>query len=146
MPERVLLAIEDSDADFFVIQLAVKESSYSVKLLRAEDGEQGLLFLRQEGKYSNAPRPDLVLLNWRLPRRDGGEVLSEIMATEHLRSIPVVVFTSSELERRKALALGAQDYITKPSSLDGIIGAVQSICSRLENDHTDAKRQGSTSG
>ena len=146
MTERVLLAIEDSDADFFVIQLAVEESPYSVKLLRAEDGEQGLSFLRQEGKYRNAPRPDLVLLNWHLPRRDGGEVLSEILATEHLRSIPVVVFTSSELERNKALALGAEDYITKPSSLDGIIGAVQSICSRLEDLGADATRQGSASG
>jgi two-component system response regulator len=142
----VLLAIEDNDADFFVIQLAVKESPYAVKLLRPENGEQGLSFLRQEGKYCNAPRPDLVLLNWHLPRKDGGEVLSEILAIEHLRSIPVIVFTSSELERRKAMALGAQDYITKPSSLDGVIGAVHSICSRLESGSADGNRKSSASG
>ncbi len=131
MREPLLLAIEDSDTDFFVIELAVKEAPGPVKIIRAADGEQGLSYLRRQGEFQDAPRPDLVLLNWDLPKKNGGVVLSEMKAEEDLRSIPVVVFTSSERERKKALELGARDFVTKPSTLDGVIRAVHSICSRL---------------
>jgi CheY-like chemotaxis protein len=78
-------------------------------------------------------RPDLVLLNVNLPRKDGFEVLSEIQASDTLRSIPVIVFTSSALtkEKRKALALGAHDFITKPGSLAGLIDTLRSVCSQF---------------
>ena len=127
----MLLVVEDSDADFLIVELAVKESSVSVDLRRVTDGAQALRFLRQLDEYQNEPQPDLVLLNWNLPKRTGYEVLVEMRTAESLRSIPVVVFTSSARERDTALALGARDFVVKPSTLEGVIRAVQTICSHL---------------
>jgi len=135
MAARVILSIEDSDTEFYLVEIAVKKANVPIRLYRASDGEQGLAFLLKAGPYHEAPRPDLILLNLNLPRKNGFEVLADLQAIESLRSIPVVVFTSSSysMEKDKALALGAQDYVTKPSTLDGLIDVVSRICSRISS-------------
>lgn len=133
MGERVLLYVEDEDAAVFLLETALKEAGIPVQLYRVSDGEQALAFLRCAGAYEKAPKPDLVLLDLNLPRKNGLEVLSEMQKDESLRDQSVIVFTSSALvaDRRKSLALGAQEYITKPSSFDGFVEAVKTACSRL---------------
>lgn len=125
--------VEDEDAAVFLLETALKEAGIPVQLYRVSDGEQALAFLRCAGAYEKAPKPDLVLLDLNLPRKNGLEVLSEMQKDESLRDQSVIVFTSSALvaDRRKSLALGAQEYITKPSSFDGFVEAVKTACSRL---------------
>jgi CheY-like chemotaxis protein len=131
MDERVLLYVEDEDAAVFLLETALKEVGIQLKLYRVSDGEQALAFLRGAGAYEKAPRPDLILLDLNLPRKNGLEVLSEMQNDPRLRDIVVIVFTSSALssDRRKSLALGAREYITKPSSFDGFVQAVKNACS-----------------
>lgn len=133
MGERVMLYVEDEDAAVFLLETAIKEAGIDVQLFRVSDGEQALAFLRCLNAYEKAPRPDLVLLDLNLPRKNGLEVLAEIHDSDSLRPIPVVVFTSSSLpaDRSRSLALGAQQYITKPATFDGFIEAVKSACSLL---------------
>jgi DNA-binding response OmpR family regulator len=137
MNQRVLLYVEDEDAAVFLLETAIKEAAIDVALYRVADGEEALAFLRKTGEYREMPRPDMVLLDLNLPRKNGLEVLSEMRDSQELRSLPVVVFTSSSLaiDKRKSLALGAQDYITKPASFDGFVAAVKSACSHLTNGH-----------
>jgi chemotaxis family two-component system response regulator Rcp1 len=93
------------------------------------DGEEALAFLRREGQHASAQRPDLILLDLNLPRKDGREVLSEIKRDEELRSIPVVVLTTSSAEADilKSYALHANCYITKPVDLEQFVNVVKSI-------------------
>jgi two-component system, chemotaxis family, response regulator Rcp1 len=127
---HVLLSIEDNDADYYVISLAVRETRMGIYLCRVSDGESAGRFLRRSHGYNVAPRPDLILLDLNLPKTSGFEVLFNIQASEGLRSIPVIVFTSSTLaaDREKALALGADEYISKPQSLDELIKTISSVC------------------
>jgi CheY-like chemotaxis protein len=133
MGEKALLYVEDEDAAVFLLETALKEAGIKVELYRVSDGEQALAFLHRSGSYEKAPRPDLMLLDLNLPRKNGLEVLAEMSGSDSLRSIPVVVFTSSSLaiDRKNSLALGAQHYITKPASFDGFIEAVRTACSFL---------------
>jgi DNA-binding response OmpR family regulator len=135
MDQRVLLYVEDEDAAVFLLETALKEAAIDVKLYRVADGEEALSFLRKSGHYHAMPRPDLVLLDLNLPRKNGFEVLSEMKGCEELRSLSVVVFTSSSLpvDKRKSLALGAQEYITKPASFDGFVAAIKNACLHLSN-------------
>jgi two-component system response regulator len=131
MRDRVLLYVEDEDAAVFLLETALKEAEIDVSLFRVADGEEAMAFLRRSGTYGTAPRPDLILLDLNLPRKGGLEVLSDMRNADELRSMPVVVFTSSSLaaDKRRSLALGAQHYITKPSSFDGFVEAVKNACS-----------------
>ncbi len=133
MEERILLYVEDEDAAVFLLETALKEAGIQVQLYRVSDGEQALAFLQCKGAYLKAPKPDLILLDLNLPRKNGLEVLSEMKSDKLLRDIVVIVFTSSALssDRRKSFALGAHEYITKPSSFDGFVEAVKVACSRL---------------
>jgi CheY-like chemotaxis protein len=133
MGARVMLYVEDEDAAVFLLETALKEAKIDLELHRVSNGEDALAFLNRTGIYHDAPRPNLVLLDLNLPRKGGLEVLSDIQRTESLRSLAVVVFTSSSLavDRKKSLALGAQEYITKPSSFDGFLNAVRTVCSYL---------------
>jgi two-component system, chemotaxis family, response regulator Rcp1 len=128
-----MLYVEDEDAAVFLLETALKEAKIEVELHRVSNGEDALAFLNQTGPYRNAPRPNLVLLDLNLPRKGGLEVLSDIQNTEGLRTLSVVVFTSSSLaiDRKKSLALGAQEYITKPSSFDGFLTAIRTVCTYL---------------
>lgn len=133
MPDKVLLYVEDEDAAVFLLETALREAGIAVQLFRVSDGEQALAFLRHSGAYAKAPRPDLILLDLNLPRMTGLEVLSEMQNNGELRSIGVVVFTSSSLaaDRKRSLSLGAKEYITKPASFDGFVEAVRVACAQM---------------
>ncbi len=133
MGARVLLYVEDEDAAFSLFQTALKAAEIEVQLHRASDGEQALDFLRQTGLFLKRPRPDLVVLDLNLPRKNGLDVLSEMKGDDDLQGITVVVFTSSSLtaDKRRSMALGAHDYITKPFTYDGFVEAVKMACSYL---------------
>jgi CheY-like chemotaxis protein len=93
------------------------------------DGSEALAYLRREGEYTDAPRPDLILLDLNLPRRDGREVLAEVKADENLRTIPVIVLTTSQADEDvlKSYQLHANAYVTKPVDFDGFIEAIRQI-------------------
>src|SRR3954463_14355810 len=116
MPGRLILYVEDDDAAFHLARTVLREEDPSLQLVRASDGEQALAFLGRVSTYENAPRPDLILLDMNLPKKTGVQVLAEVKATESLRSIPVVIFSTSESvsDSDNCRALGARDYITKP--------------------------------
>jgi len=124
-----VLLVEDNPGDVRLTREALKEGKVRNNLSVAQDGVEALAFLRREGRYAAAPRPDVILLDLNLPRMDGREVLEEIKADPSLRSIPVVILTSSEAERdiAQAYALHANCYITKPVDLDQFITVVKSI-------------------
>jgi two-component system, chemotaxis family, response regulator Rcp1 len=133
MGARIILYVEDEDAAVFLLETALKEAKIEVELHHVSNGEDALAFLNRTGAYRDAPRPNLVLLDLNLPRKGGLEVLSDIQNTEGLRTLSVIVFTSSSLaiDRKKSLALGAQEYITKPSSFDGFLTAIRTVCTYL---------------
>jgi CheY-like chemotaxis protein len=127
-PIEVLL-VEDNPGDVRLTREALKDGKVSNNLSVAPDGVEALRFLRREGAYADAPRPDVVLLDLNLPKKDGRQVLQEMKADPSLRTIPVVILTSSEAERDIAGAyeLQANCYITKPVDLDQFITVVRSI-------------------
>jgi two-component system, chemotaxis family, response regulator Rcp1 len=131
MDDQILLYVEDEDASAFLLETALEGSDLRLQIRRVVDGEEALSFLKQTGDYSEAPRPDLVLLDLNLPRKSGFEVLSELRCHESLSSLPVVIFSSSALptDKRRALALGALGFITKPRSFEGLVEAMKEACS-----------------
>jgi two-component system, chemotaxis family, response regulator Rcp1 len=128
MPLQILL-VEDSAGDVRLTLEAFKDAKVHVKLHVASDGAEAMAFLRREGTHSNVPRPDLILLDLNLPKKDGREVLAEIKGDSNLQTIPVVILTTSESEVDilKSYSLHANCYITKPVSLDGFLKVVKSI-------------------
>jgi two-component system, chemotaxis family, response regulator Rcp1 len=124
-----VLLVEDNPGDVRLTREALREGKVFNHLSVARDGEEALAFLRREGPYADAPRPDVILLDLNLPRKDGREVLEAIKADATLRTIPVVILTSSEAERdiARAYELNANCYITKPVDLDQFITVVKSI-------------------
>ena len=127
-PVEILL-VEDNPADVRLTQEALIEGKVLNNLTVANDGVEGLAVLRREGKHVNAPRPDIILLDLNLPKKDGREVLSEIKTDETLRRIPVVVLTTSRAEQDllQTYDLHVNCYIVKPVDLDQFITVVQSI-------------------
>jgi chemotaxis family two-component system response regulator Rcp1 len=125
---RILL-IEDNPGDARLMEEAFKESPVPVELSVVETGEQALAFLRREGAYAEAVRPDLVLLDLNLPRKDGREVLTELRADPALRDIPVVIVTSSlaKPDRQQAAALGVERFLPKPIDLDEYFAMAREI-------------------
>lgn len=124
-----ILLVEDNLGDARLTQEALREARVSNHLSLVRDGVEALAFLRREGGYASAPRPDLILLDLNLPRKDGREVLSEIKSDERLRRIPVVVLTVSQSDEDilRAYNLNANCYITKPVDLEQFIKVVRSI-------------------
>jgi two-component system, chemotaxis family, response regulator Rcp1 len=127
-PVEVLL-VEDNPGDVRLTKEALREGKVHNNLYVATDGVEALEFLRREGAYADAARPDVILLDLNLPRKDGREVLEEIKGDPALRNIPVVVLTSSEAEQDivRAYDLHANCYVTKPVDLDQFIHVVKSI-------------------
>ena len=124
-----VLLVEDSPGDIRLTQEALKDAKMHINLHVARDGEQAMSFLMREGEYANAPRPDLILLDLNLPKKDGREVLQEIKESPTLKIIPVVILTTSasEADILRSYSLHANCYITKPVSLDGFLTVVKSI-------------------
>ncbi|MBX6771275.1 MAG: response regulator [Chloroflexi bacterium] len=127
-PVEILL-IEDNPGDVRLTIEALRDGKVRNHLNVVTDGVEALLYLRRQGRYAAAPRPDLILLDLNLPRKDGREVLAEIKADPHLRSIPVVILTTSQADQDilKSYELNANCYITKPVDLDQFIAVVRSI-------------------
>ena len=124
-----ILLVEDSPGDVRLTREALKEAKVLNSLNVATDGVEAMDFLRRRGKFPDAPRPDLILLDLNLPRKDGREVLEEIKADSALRRIPIVVLTTSQAEEDvvRAYDLHANCYITKPVDFRQFITVVQSI-------------------
>jgi chemotaxis family two-component system response regulator Rcp1 len=127
-PLEVLL-VEDSPGDVRLTQEALKDAKVHINLRVVRDGIDAMAFLMREGEYATVPRPDLILLDLNLPRKDGREVLKEIKENPELKSIPVVVLTTSasEADILRSYLLHANCYITKPVNLDGFLTVVKSI-------------------
>jgi len=124
-----ILLVEDNPGDVRLTQVVLQEGEVNNRMSVATDGVEAMRFLRREGEYADAPRPDLILLDLNLPKKDGREVLAEIKEDPDLRRIPVVVLTTSRDERD---VLGAYNsyancYITKPLDLDQFISVVRSV-------------------
>jgi chemotaxis family two-component system response regulator Rcp1 len=127
-PVEILL-VEDNPGDYRLTMEALKEGKVYNNLYWAKDGVEALEFLKRQGKHASAPRPDIILLDLNLPKKDGREVLSEIKNDDELRAIPVVILTTSKAEEDvlKSYDLHANCYVTKPVDLDKFIVVVQSI-------------------
>ncbi|MBA3504122.1 MAG: response regulator [Deltaproteobacteria bacterium] len=128
MPIEILL-VEDNAGDVRLTQEALREGKVKNNLTIARDGEEALKLLRREPPFENAARPDLILLDLNLPRKDGRQVLQDIKSDPKLQAIPVVVLTTSNAEAdiMKSYQLHANCYITKPVDLDQFITVVKSI-------------------
>jgi len=128
-PPVEILLVEDNPGDHRLTQEALREGKVYNNLHWVQDGVEALDFLKRRGKHADAPRPDIILLDLNLPKMDGREVLSEIKGDEELRTIPVVVLTTSKAEEDvlRSYDLHANCYVTKPVDLDKFIVVVQSI-------------------
>jgi len=124
-----ILLVEDNPGDVRLAQEALKESKIRNKLFVVDDGVEAMAFLRQQGKYADAPRPDLILLDLNLPRKSGREVLAEVKTDESLRRIPVVVLTVSRAEEDVIRCYNhhANCYITKPLDFSQFMEVTKSI-------------------
>jgi two-component system, chemotaxis family, response regulator Rcp1 len=124
-----ILLVEDSPADAGLTVEALKTAKIANNLSIAEDGEEAMDFLYRRGKHAKAPRPDLILLDLNLPRKDGREVLREIKTDPSLKRIPVVVLTTSKDERdvMGSYEAFANCYITKPVGFEQFMSVVQSV-------------------
>ncbi len=124
-----VLLVEDSPGDVRLTQEAFHQANLSVHLHVATDGAEAMAFLRQEGRYADAPRPDLTLLDLNLPKMDGREVLALIKEDKSLKTIPTVILTTSGAEEdiMKSYQLHANCYFTKPVQLDEFENLVKSI-------------------
>ena len=124
-----VLLVEDSPGDVRLTREALKDAKVHISLHVATDGIEAMAYLERTGTHVNAPRPDLILLDLNLPRKDGREVLKEIKESPSLRTIPVVILTtsSSDADVLQSYHLHANCYISKPVDLDGFLKVVQSI-------------------
>jgi chemotaxis family two-component system response regulator Rcp1 len=124
-----ILLVEDNPADVRLAQEAFKDAKVHNILYTVGDGVEAMAFLRRQGKYADVARPDLILLDLNLPKKDGREVLAEIKTDEHLKLIPVVILTVSKDEEDilKTYNLHANCYITKPIDFEQFMKVVKSI-------------------
>ena len=127
-PVEILL-VEDNPGDVRLTQEALEEGKVINNLHVVGDGVEALAFLRREGEYAHVPRPDVILLDLNLPKKDGREVLAEVKADQNLRRIPVVILTVSKAEEDilRTYDLHANCYIAKPLDLDQFIKVVKAI-------------------
>lgn len=124
-----ILLVEDSKSDAFLTAETLHESRIINELHIVRDGVEAMDFLYQVGKYQNAPRPDLILLDLNLPKKNGREVLAEIKNDPHLKSIPVVILTTSDYQEDilKSYELHANCYITKPVELSQFVNMMKTL-------------------
>ncbi len=123
------MLVEDNSGDQRLTFEALRNRASTVALDIVQDGVEAMAFLRQQGKYSEAPRPTLIILDLNLPRKDGREVLAEIKSDPDLRRIPVVVLTTSKADEdiNKSYDYHANCYITKPVDLDRFFSVINAI-------------------
>lgn len=130
-PEKLIdvLLVEDDPGDVLMTQEAFEENKVANRLAVVNDGASAMEYLRKEGQYADVPTPDMVLLDLNLPRMDGREVLAAMKSDDNLRSIPVVVLTTSEAEEDvlRSYSLHANAYVTKPVDFQRFIDVVRQI-------------------
>jgi chemotaxis family two-component system response regulator Rcp1 len=124
-----ILLVEDSPGDVRLTQEALRDAKVGNHLSIANDGVEAMEFLRRRGKHAKAPRPDLILLDLNLPKKSGQEVLADIKADADLKTIPVVILTtsSSDEDVLRSYRLHANCYVTKPVDLDSFLKVVNSV-------------------
>ena len=124
-----ILMVEHNPHDVELVQKILRDVEVKTNMRIAKDGVEALSFLRREGEYANIPRPDLILLELNLPKKDGREVLEQIKSDRSLKSIPVLVLTTSQDKEDVLLAysLQANSYITKPIDKDQFVRVIKSI-------------------
>ncbi len=129
LPRAEILLVEDNQAEVRLTLEALKEDGENDRLHVATDGVEAMAFLRREAPYENAPRPAFILLDLNMPRKDGREVLAEIKTDEELKSIPVVVMTTStdHEDVNRSYELHANCFITKPLDLECFFDVVRSV-------------------
>jgi two-component system response regulator len=130
MVEKIeVLMVEDDPGDADLTQELLEEAKIMVNVNVVDDGEKAIAYLRRQGKYTQAVRPDLILLDLNLPRKDGREVLQEVKSDPDLKRIPVVVLTTSDADEDilKSYNLGANSFVTKPVGLEQFANIVKSI-------------------
>ncbi|HUO27451.1 MAG TPA: response regulator [Candidatus Aquilonibacter sp.] len=128
-PQTEVLLVDDNPADIALVQEAIAGSAHPCHTNSVMDGEEALAFLRKEGQYSETVRPDLVVLDLNLPKKDGCEVLAEMRASPVLMGIPVVIFSSSSARADivRSYEMGANCYVSKPTTLKSFFLAVHAI-------------------
>ena len=141
-PVQILL-VEDNPADARLTQEAIRDTEFRYQLHLAEDGEEAMEFLYQEGEFADVPRPDLILLDLNLPGMDGREVLAEIKSDDNLGSIPVVVLTTSTAQQDLLYSYGlrANSYVNKPIDRDRFNDMIKSVMEYWINISTLPGRQ-----
>ncbi len=124
-----LLLVEDSPSDAGLAKVALADSAIRINVHLVQDGEEAMRFLRRGEGYADVPRPDLVLLDLNMPKKDGREVLAEIRGDRNLESIPVIVLTTSAAPEdvARVYKLKANCYVQKPVDLDEFINAIKSL-------------------
>jgi chemotaxis family two-component system response regulator Rcp1 len=124
-----ILLVEDNPADVLLTMEALKEGDISHELNVVNDGAEAIAYLRRKGKYTDAVLPDIILLDINLPKKNGFEVLAEIKEDQRLKSIPVIILTTSSARQdiRRAYDLHANCYIVKPLDFDAFLNVVRSI-------------------
>jgi two-component system, chemotaxis family, response regulator Rcp1 len=125
----VILLVEDSPADVRLTREALKDAKVVNTLQVVQDGIEAMAYLHREGNYAQAPRPDLILLDLNLPRKDGREVLAEIKEDDSLKRIPVVILTTSKAEEDiiRSYNLRANAYVTKPVGLQEFLRVIHAF-------------------
>jgi chemotaxis family two-component system response regulator Rcp1 len=129
MRSKDILLVEDNAGDVRLAHEAIQDAKVYANLHVVGDGVEAMAFLRREGKYADATRPNLVMLDLTMPKKNGFEVLAEIKADAGLKNIPVIIFSVSKSERdiRHAYDLQANCYIVKPADLNGLIVVIKAI-------------------
>ena len=129
VPSFEILLVEDSPGDVRLTREALRDAKMHINLNVARDGIEAMAFLKHEGVFSHVPRPSLILLDLNLPKKDGRAVLEEIKNSPNLKSIPVVILTTSlsDVDVLRSYNLHANCFITKPVDLDGFLKVVKSI-------------------
>ena len=127
--QKIVFLVEDNKADIRLIEEALKNSSIDYHLVTVRNGVDAMIYLRQEEPYGNAMRPDLIILDLNLPKKDGREVLAEIKSDNHLKRIPVIVLTTSRNEDdvQQSYELNANCFITKSRNLSQLFTIVKRI-------------------
>jgi two-component system, chemotaxis family, response regulator Rcp1 len=126
---KIILLVEDNKADIRLVQEALKNSSMTYQMVTVRDGVAAMAYLHQEGEYADALRPDLIILDLNLPKKDGREVLSEIKTNPQYKRIPVIVLTTSKNEDdiHQSYDLNANCFITKSRNLSQLFTIVKRI-------------------
>jgi DNA-binding response OmpR family regulator len=143
---KPLLVVEDEDSDALLLKLALEQAHIGNRLIRLRDGQELIDYLNANGAVTEPEfcLPGLMLLDLKMPRVDGFSVLAWRAARRDLQDIPTVVFSASgcEADRQKALALGATDYLTKPSQFKVLVGIIEALYQRFLNGTSQATEHG----